>query len=133
MTRDREYVRAYQRQWMARRRAATLGGMRCAICGSDDGLQLHHVDKASKVTHRFWSFAEGRRKEELAKCIPLCRSCHVQLHAEERRVDHDHGTNLRYTKQDCRCRACRDAHAAAAREYRHKQEEPHGQQHHPSA
>lgn len=113
----RDYMRAYQRQWLADRRSEFFDGKHCAICGSDDGLELHHPNKADKESHRIWSWSKPRREAEQAKCMVLCRSCHTELHAAERRKPLIHGTQQGY-HAGCRCASCKAAHAAAAREYR---------------
>ena len=81
---DAEQQREYQRQWMAERRAKALEGMSCAYCAATEDLHFHHFDPAIKVSHNVWSWTEERRREELAKCIVLCRSCHVDHHRQNR-------------------------------------------------
>jgi 5-methylcytosine-specific restriction endonuclease McrA len=68
--------REYMREWIARRRAEWFAGKVCALCGSRENLELDHIDPAQKVSHRIWSWSGERRNQELAKCRPLCRSCH---------------------------------------------------------
>jgi 5-methylcytosine-specific restriction endonuclease McrA len=70
--RRKEYVR----EWEAERRATWFAGKVCEECGSAANLELDHRDPATKVSHRIWTWATGRREAELAKCRPLCRPCH---------------------------------------------------------
>lgn len=74
---DPEAQRAYQREWIARRRSEWFASHPCIDCGSTTDLQLDHVDPRVKVSHRIWSWRESRRAVELAKCVPRCRPCHV--------------------------------------------------------
>lgn len=71
-----EQRREYQRQWVAQNRAAWLAGKTCAVCGSDQNLEVDHADPTSKLSHRVWSWSKARREAELAKCQVLCRGCH---------------------------------------------------------
>ena len=59
----------------------------CTRCGYDkcmDALEFHHLDPAAK------EFLLGEKRganievlrEELAKCILVCRNCHTELHWE---------------------------------------------------
>lgn len=105
--RSRSRLRDYQRRWIADRRAAFLAGKSCVECGSVDALELDHVDKASKVDHRIWSWSDDRRSAELAKCRVVCKPCHVERHAAERRSPLIHGTRNAYKKKLCRCDVCR--------------------------
>ena len=73
--------RTYAAAWTARRRADWFAGKTCAQCGSSENLQLDHIDPATKVSHRIWSWAEPRRVAELAKCQPLCATCHTHKSA----------------------------------------------------
>jgi hypothetical protein len=71
--------REYVRQWTARRRTAWFAEHGpCVDCGSWNDLQLDHVDAATKVSHRVWSWSEARRLPELAKCVARCRPCHLK-------------------------------------------------------
>ena len=51
----KELQRAYQREWMARRRAAWFADKSCVRCGSTERLEIDHVDRSTKVTHALWS------------------------------------------------------------------------------
>jgi len=108
---DREQQRAYQREWVRRRRAEFLADKRCAFCNSGDELELHHFDPAVKVSHAIWSWSRKRREEEIAKCIVLCRACHVRRHREERPTHCKRGHELTkensYMKPGTRRRECR--------------------------
>lgn len=74
---DSEQRRAFQRVWLARRRAEWFAANGpCVDCGSNDNLQLDHVDARSKVSHRVFSWSAKRRETELAKCVVRCRPCH---------------------------------------------------------
>lgn len=107
---DRAAKRAYQREWVARRRAEFMQDKACAWCSSTDRLELHHADPNKKVHHAIWSWGTARREAEIAKCIVICRACHERAHAEARRVEaelrHPCGTVQAY-KRGCRCMACR--------------------------
>lgn len=76
--------RAYQRQWMADRRAEALAGKSCAYCSSTTKLEFHHFDQYAKVDHKVWSWTPKRRDAELAKCVVLCHACHVAHHRANR-------------------------------------------------
>ncbi len=75
----------YQREWQARRRAEFFAGKSCLWCGATSNLELHHQDPSQKEDHRIFSWSKQRMKEEVAKCIILCRACHQRHHAEEQR------------------------------------------------
>jgi 5-methylcytosine-specific restriction endonuclease McrA len=114
-----EEQRAYQREWIARRRADWLADKACVRCGSTEDLEVDHIDRATKVTHRVWSWSQVRRDAELAKCQVLCGP----HHKEKTKADYGEmpcGTNSKYTnvRYKCRCAACRAAHAAMNKRYR---------------
>lgn len=73
----------------------------CCECGSSENLEVDHVDKATKFTHRIWSYCDAKRTAELDKCRVLCRTCHQKRHAEENKK---HGY-AQYRK-GCRCAFC---------------------------
>lgn len=105
---DKEKQRAYQRAWMKKRREDWLiENGPCVLCGSDDDLQVDHVDRQTKITHRVWSLNKERRLRELSKCQVLCQPCH----SKKTTADFGwgkHGSRSRY-RQGCRCDLCMDA------------------------
>lgn len=118
---DRSVQRQYQRDRVAQRRLKyiDLHGGKCVRCGGDDRLEFDHVDRNSKVDHRIWSWSERRVEDELSKCQLLCRPCHTEKSVEEMGYpERQHGTNLMYQKERCRCDACRAAHAEVNAAYR---------------
>lgn len=113
---DREKQKAYQRRWVAARRAEFFADKACLWCGSTVLLELHHADPNKKVSHSIWSWGENRRLNEIEKCIVLCAECHDRAHSQARRVEAELrngcGTYQAY-KRGCRCDGCR----AANRDY----------------
>jgi hypothetical protein len=79
----REYMRTYQRKWMADRRAEFFAGKACVFCGSTEQLELDHVDRDKKTHHRIWSWSKERREAEVAKCRVLCHECHLKRTAAQ--------------------------------------------------
>lgn len=57
----------------------------CADCSIHEGTLLHHhLDPAIKlnvVSHMF-SYSREKVDAEIAKCVVLCRPCHLRRHAE---------------------------------------------------
>lgn len=79
MTR-KEYMREYQKKWISNRRTEWIkANGPCQVCGSDQDLEVDHIDPATKSMHpaRIWSRRQEIRDEELAKCQVLCESCHM--------------------------------------------------------
>src|ERR1019366_9553584 len=110
---------AYQAaRCLAKRTAWLAENGPCVECGSWERLEVDHIDPALKVSHRIWNWSEAKRQTELAKCQILCYDCHKKKTAKD--VEAEHGTNGRYTSHvwKCRCRPCRDAHAAVNAKYR---------------
>jgi hypothetical protein len=104
--------RAYQRKRAAARREQLLGAdAECMKCGSGTRLELHHLVKGEKVSHRITTWAAARARAEAAKCWILCKACHLALHADERRAAC--GTDSAY-RRGCRCGECREAHRLAS-------------------
>lgn len=117
----RRYLRTYQRQWIARRRAAwfAVNGP-CVDCGSWERLELDHVDPERKIHHGVWSWSEPRREAELAKCQALCNDCHLEKTIQEHHLrwgERGHGHRKTYDK-GCRCDPCRVAKSVYMAAYR---------------
>lgn len=107
---DKEQMRAYQRQWIADRRAQFFDGKACE-CGSTDRLELDHIDPTKKVSHKIWSWSAAKREAELVKCQVLCYDCHKKKSIEanlKRFCVNGHDTHVvgRKTRSGGGCRAC---------------------------
>lgn len=77
----------------------------CALCGSEEGLTIDHINPDLKAatlkgknrngTHRgtggIWSWPKARRDPELAKSRVLCGRCHRIKSAGERARGEAHG------------------------------------------
>lgn len=94
----------------------------CKRCGSVEDLQVDHVDRVTKISHRIWSWTDLRRAEELAKCQVLCWSCHkLKTKTELQGIyKQTHGTTTSYTSYRCRCHECREAHRLYSVKWRAK-------------
>lgn len=106
---DPQARRAYQREWLRRRRAAYLADKVCLRCGASENLEVHHFVTSEKLAHAIWSWSAKRREAELAKCVILCGGCHDEYHASLKRKPC--GTIAAYDHRGCRCGPCRVAKA----------------------
>jgi len=76
---NKQQQREYQKLWLAKRRQLWFSeNGPCVVCDSREELQLDHVDPATKIEHRVWSWSQKRREKELAKCRVLCKDCHQE-------------------------------------------------------
>ena len=64
---------------------------KCIKCGLDNKwylLEFHHLnpkEKYKSVTDlQFNAYSIKRIKEEIRKCVPICRNCHMEFHHLER-------------------------------------------------
>lgn len=115
------YLKEYRRKWMAERRRAWFADKLCEKCGSNNKLQIHHIDPSTKVDHKIWSWSKKRRDVELAKCQVLCYYCHLEETNEYHKQGEnhrEHGTFNMYSKIGCRCTECRRANADHRNKYR---------------
>lgn len=48
---DIEKLREYQRKWKANRRTSYFKNKICAFCGSNESLELDHIDRELKESH----------------------------------------------------------------------------------
>ena len=111
--------RAYQLAWVTKRRQAWIddqGGV-CAKCGSNENLEVDHIDPKLKTMQpaAIWSRSDAVRSKELANCQVLCYDCHLKKSAIDRAPEH--GTHDRYASivHRCRCDLCTKAHSDLAR------------------
>ena len=72
------------REWIAKRRSDWFADKFCVRCGSVEDLRLDHIDPSTKISHNIWSWSQGRRDVEIAKCQVLCYSHHVQKTADNK-------------------------------------------------
>ncbi len=91
-----ERKRAYNRQYMADKRAAhrracrELLGSKCMDCGDSREwvLEFHHRDAATKLFRIGDSVRPLQRMlDEAAKCDLLCANCHLTRHYADRERD----------------------------------------------
>ena len=117
MRKDRkEYMLAYQREWIKKRRASFLQAKSCAVCGSIKRLEVDHRDPSKKEheVRNLWSRKAMIRDKELGKCQVLCNACHKEKTKQdyiERRRPLVHGTEHGYDVWRCKCRECKAAHS----------------------
>ena len=107
---DRDKQRKFQRERNQAIRQAFFADKACVTCGSVENLELDHIDPTTKVSHAIWSWARIRRLKEIAKCQVLCKDCHAEKSAREKRVPIVHGTTRGYWN-GCRCTDCKRASA----------------------
>jgi hypothetical protein len=89
---DPDQQRAYQRDRYARCRAEWFAANGpCVDCGSQEELQLDHVDPSQKISHKIWSWSPTRREAELSKCVIRCKPCHDRKSSGEKAVGQDNG------------------------------------------
>lgn len=109
-----EYHRVYQLERYHRRRAEAirkLGG-KCAICGSEDNLEIDHIDYHTKSFNlaKMWSANEVDFQNEISKCQVLCRTHHMEKSVEEiseMRGGCPHGKSYTMAfKLRCECDLC---------------------------
>jgi len=76
-----EAKKAYQREWIRKRRETFFQGKVCVKCGSDENLELDHIDPDTKELQpaALWSMSDQNPKKiaEIAKCQILCEQCHL--------------------------------------------------------
>lgn len=111
-----EYHKGYQAGWYAGKRAQFLLGKKCVECGSAKYLEVDHVEKKKKKTHRIWSRTGEFAEMELKKCQVLCKDCHFKKTAREN-TKGEHSLSA-YKKRGCRCKICKGYKAADSRKYR---------------
>lgn len=97
-----------------RKNVHALLGSVCIRCGTEQNLELHHRDEATKRFNpsRFYSAKLSDEViQEILKCDLLCETCHKTKHQTK------HGKRAMYNR-GCRCDMCREAVRREKRDYR---------------
>lgn len=103
----------YYNEFISRAKAY-LGGV-CVVCGTEENLEFHHKDPATKlfvITTRY-GYKWESTQTELDKCELLCTVHHKEKHATK------HG-ELRMYNNGCRCDLCRTVWNAKSNIYKAK-------------
>lgn len=116
------YREVQRRKYKKRKQLAyDVVGRECVNCGSVDDIQFDHIDPAtknfticSKIGNAPWDLLE----EELEKCQPLCKPCHIEKTLEENGGAAKHGSLGMYRNHGCRCRSCKKANSVNSGRYR---------------
>src|SRR5690606_21351007 len=92
-----------------------LFGNECVECGSQDNLEIHHLDPATKqfTLSEGWTRPWELSLEEIKGCQLLCKSCHMKRHATI------HGKRRMYVL-GCRCDRCRKANRVYMLSYKRR-------------
>lgn len=76
-------------RWERKRLAVELLGGKCSICGYSKNLaslDFHHTDPETKedaIGYMVACHQWEKVKEELKKCILVCKTCHTEIHNEK--------------------------------------------------
>ena len=81
----REKYNIWRRKVYKQRREEYFADKVCIKCGSGTFLEIHHVEKHKKISHKIWMWSKDRREKELKKCVVLCDTHHNRHHAEEKK------------------------------------------------
>lgn len=102
----KEYLRNYQRNWMARRRQSYIEGKKCVMCDSTEKLEFDHIipeDKKISIS-RIFSYKKEVIEKELSKCQILCYDCHLKKTIAWALTNRKHGRS--WYNKGCRCGVC---------------------------
>lgn len=105
---NKEDKRKYDRAWVANRRKNFFKDKKCIKCGSTEKLELDHIKREDKKSHKIWSWSDIKREEEIKKCQILCHDCHLEKTIKESTNDYcprGHGLKTK-TKNSKFCRMC---------------------------
>lgn len=134
----REKNKLWMRKYMAndenrananRRKNARYHGLRsdwikengpCRACGSNQNLEIDHIDERTKefeIATLFLAPRSEKLKIELAKCQVLCRPCHRKKTTATSQSNLKHGKTRRLYELGCRCDLCVNFNRTYYREY----------------
>ena len=116
----REYhLKRYHR--MRKEAIESLGG-KCTVCGTQENLEIDHIDRTQKeveISRAILSLSRKRFLEELAKCQLLCQEHHgdkTLMDLGKKKAKGTHGTLSAY--RYCKCSICVKVHTDWCREYK---------------
>ena len=118
MYKDKEAQKAFQKKWVANRRAEFFKDKICISCGTCEKLELDHIIPEEKTSHNIWSWSAARRDAEIAKCQILCKTCHLEKTLKDRAIRNPLTHGLRGYDRMCRCDICKAAKVVKMKEYR---------------
>lgn len=105
-----EYMNDYMKRRYRERRALAfelLGG-HCVNCGTDQSLEIDHVEREGVPQNqkfgKLWNMALERFVKELEKCQLLCYDCHILKSKDDLGVAHGGGVS---GKRRCPCELCK--------------------------
>lgn len=94
MTKNSDKVKRWRRRF--RLRVLAVMGGKCVLCGYDTcdlALDVHHIDPNEKdftfAMIRASPRALSSLEPELRRCVLLCKTCHVEVHAGVTTSPHD--------------------------------------------
>ncbi len=62
-------------------RAKAALGRPCIICNSTEDIEMHHIKHLKKSNLQDRDYLTGRMIKMKRKQVPICKSCHIKLHA----------------------------------------------------
>lgn len=122
MYKDKAEQREYQKEWIRNRRDEWINDNGpCQTCGSDDRLEVDHVDRSKKLLSpaKLWSMSRDnpKRISELAKCQVLCFNCHKAKTSGELSKS---CTERKVEQKGCKCDRCKKLHLDRVSKWRSK-------------
>lgn len=121
MPANNEYMAKYTLDRYHRRRSEAISklGGKCKECGSEERLEIDHLEPAENNKSRIplFSLSEIDFQNELKTCQILCKECHKKKTSKERRVEHGGGLS---GKRNCPCELCRAKKNAYMKEKNYK-------------
>lgn len=121
----KKYHYEYNKERYRRVKAQMLEviGKTCVECGSGENIEIDHIDSKKKAfdISVAWAYAWEAVLEELRKCQPLCKACHIIKSINDRGQKVARGTHGTLSAgRYCKCELCRAAKNKYMREWKRK-------------
>jgi len=62
-----------------------LEGLSCAVCGSNEKLEIHHVRSLNKLDKN--KLVDSIMAKRRRKQLEVCKKCHINHHMKNKRID----------------------------------------------